>query len=66
MFRFLAILLGWFAENSARAQSYTWRTAKIGGGGFVTGTVFHPTEPSLVYARTDLGGDYQLDTTTDR
>ena len=50
----------------ASAQSYTWRNAEIGGGGFVTGTVFHPTEPGLVYARTDVGGIYRLDTATNR
>ena len=48
------------------AQGYTWRNVEIGGGGFVTGTVFHPTEPGLVYARTDVGGIYRLDTVTNR
>ena len=50
----------------ATAQSYTWRTAEVGGGGFVTGTVFHPTEPGLAYARTDVGGAYRLDSATNR
>ena len=48
----------------ASAQSYNWRTVEIGGCGFVTGTVFHPTEPGLVYARTDVGGAYRMDSTT--
>lgn len=48
------------------AQSYHWRNAEIGGGGFVTGTVFHPTEPGLVYSRTDVGGIYRLDNKTQR
>ena len=52
--------------QSIHAQSYTWRTAEVGGGGFVTGTVFHPTEPGLVYARTDVGGAYRLDSATNR
>jgi xyloglucan-specific exo-beta-1,4-glucanase len=51
---------------SASAQSYTWRNAETGGGGFVTGTVFHPTEPGLAYCRTDVGGIYRLDTATNR
>ena len=48
------------------SQSYTWRNVEINGGGFVTGIVFHPTEPGLVYARTDVGGIYRLDSTTSR
>jgi sugar lactone lactonase YvrE len=50
----------------ASAQSYNWRTVEIGGTGFVTGTVFHPTEPGLAYARTDVGGTYRLDAATNR
>ncbi|MEY3895332.1 MAG: hypothetical protein RLZZ214_851, partial [Verrucomicrobiota bacterium] len=62
--RFALILVTAFQPVSA--QSYTWRNVEIGGGGFVTGTVFHPTEPGLVYARTDVGGAYRLDTATNR
>lgn len=47
-------------------QSYTWRNVEIGGGGFVTGTVFHPAEAGLVYARTDVGGAYRLDVPSQR
>jgi sugar lactone lactonase YvrE len=62
--RFALILVTAF--QSASAQSYTWRNVEIGGGGFVTGTVFHPTEAGLVYARTDVGGIYRLDNNTQR
>jgi hypothetical protein len=48
------------------AQAYRWRNVEIGGGGFVTGTIFHPTEPGLVYSRTDVGGIYRLDNKTQR
>lgn len=48
------------------SQTYSWKTVEIGGGGFVTGTVFHPNEAGLVYARTDVGGAYRLDTVSQR
>lgn len=48
------------------AQSYEWKNVEIGGCGFVTGIVFHPTESGLVYARTDVGGSYRLDPSTNR
>ncbi|MEU7561525.1 cellulose binding domain-containing protein [Streptomyces eurythermus] len=41
------------------ADSYTWKNARIDGGGFVPGIVFNRTEKNLAYARTDIGGAYR-------
>jgi xyloglucan-specific exo-beta-1,4-glucanase len=47
-------------------QPYAWNTVEVLGGGFVSGVVYHPTEKGLVYIRTDIGGAYRLDRTTNR
>lgn len=36
-----------------------------GGGGFVPGIVFNPTEQGLAYARTDIGGLYKFNAADD-
>ncbi|MDW8805719.1 cellulose binding domain-containing protein [Streptomyces scabiei] len=44
---------------SVAADTYTWKNARIDGGGFVPGIVFNRKEKNLAYARTDIGGAYR-------
>ncbi|MEI5519208.1 cellulose binding domain-containing protein [Streptomyces brasiliscabiei] len=44
---------------SLAADTYTWKNARIDGGGFVPGIVFNRKERNLAYARTDIGGAYR-------
>ena len=47
--------------TDADGSAYRWRNAVIGGTGFVTGVLFHPSVRGLAYSRTDIGGAYRWD-----
>ncbi|HEX2959594.1 MAG TPA: hypothetical protein VHO70_22350 [Chitinispirillaceae bacterium] len=43
------------------AESFTWGTVMMGGGGFVSAIITTKAEKNLIYARTDVGGGVQVE-----
>ncbi|MHC3468894.1 cellulose binding domain-containing protein [Streptomyces sp. 7R007] len=59
-----ALAAGRTAPAAVAADTYTWKNARIDGGGFVPGIVFNRSEKNLAYARTDIGGAYRWQEST--
>lgn len=53
------IILLFTSIKTRSAESFSWTSAAIGGGGFVSSIVTSPLEKNLYYARTDVGGAYR-------
>ena len=47
------------AQQGSDANDYVYRPVTITAGGYVPGFIAHPTEPGLIYARTDIGSVYR-------
>ncbi len=63
------ICLGQTAAQDTRNEPevpYEWSNVPIVGGGFVDGIIFHPTDRNVRFCRTDMGGAYRWDSTSQR
>jgi hypothetical protein len=53
------------ALGQANAAGYTWSNVYTGGGGgYIPNIIFNPSQQNLIYARTDIGGAYKWNATT--
>ena len=53
LYLFLLMLGGLLTTHTVEAQTYNWKPVQIHGGGFVSGILFHPDQPGLMYCRTE-------------
>jgi len=69
LFRFVPWLCLLSSQGSAQSGApklvpYQWAPVRIVAGGYIPGLIAHPTQPGLIYARTDIGGVYRWNPTT--
>ena len=50
--------------NTAQAQPLAFGNVTMGGGGYVTGIISCPTQTNLFYCKTDVGGAYRWEETS--
>ncbi|MEC0371725.1 xyloglucanase [Paenibacillus chibensis] len=51
-------------KKPSPGQAYSWDRVKVVGGGFIPGIIYNPGEKDLIYARTDIGGAYRWNPST--
>ncbi len=54
----------WTRAQTDLSSQYLWQPVRIGGGGWVVGMVVHPLDPTVRYARTDVGSAYRWNNAT--
>ena len=55
------LFMSTYYVKAQTSEPYNWDNVDIGGGGFVSAIITNRADPSLMYARTDVGGAYRFD-----
>jgi len=63
LFVLATLLIG---SSIIRAETYTWSTVRVGGGGATTTIQAHPLVPNLYFMTTDVGTPYRWNNDTQR
>lgn len=63
---FLALFSSYVIAQTDISSQYTFKPVKTGGGGYVTGLTINPNFDNVVYCRTDVGGAYKYNFSTNK